>query len=144
MGERERGPGGGDRHDRSKQTERLELHSQARTPTHTATHTPLRGSPRRTAYFLLQLSKETTGEKFTARKEVEPSSQETSSFKSKKEKKKQIEAPTQVKEKQQRLTFFWCPQGPQEEVPAGAGPGSVVPWLGPAAGRPSRLRPLAL
>lgn len=117
-------------------------YTRSHTPTHTPTHMQLHGSPRSPAHFLLQLSKETTGEKFTGRKEVETSSQETSSFKSKRErKKKKIVAPTQVKEKQQRLTFFWRPQEAREEVPAGAGPGSVVPWLGPAAGRPSRLAP---
>lgn len=68
---------------RWKQNPRLEL------PTHTLPRTlQLRGSPQSRAHFLLQLSKETTGEKFTARREVEPSSRETSSFKRKKEKEK--------------------------------------------------------
>lgn len=62
-------------------------YTRSHTPTHPATHTPLHGLPRSTAHFLLQLSKETTGEKFTGRKEVETASQETSSFKSEKEKK---------------------------------------------------------
>lgn len=63
-------------------------YTRSHTPTHTATHTQLHVWPRSTAHFLLQLSKETTGEKFTGRKEVETSSQEASSFKSKRERKK--------------------------------------------------------
>lgn len=117
-------------------------YTRSHTPTHTATHTQLHGLPRSTAHFLLQLSKETTGEKFTGKKEVEQPAKKP--IHSRKRKKKKIVAPTQVKKQQRGLTVFWRPQEPQEEVPAGARPGSVVPWLGPAAGRPSRLRPLAL
>lgn len=40
------------------------------------------------------------------------------------------------------MTFLRPPELRMEV--AAAGPGSVVPWLGPAAGRPSCPRPLAL
>lgn len=102
------------------------------------------GPPRTTAHFLPQKSKETAGvwgvggcKKFTA-------SQDASSFKSQKggKKKKKGSSNAGPREAERLLLAFL--REPRAEVPGGAGPGSVVPWLGPAAGRPSRPRPLAL
>lgn len=70
--------------------------TQARTPCHA--HAPLHHSPRSPAHSLPLLSKDTTGEKFTPSKEMEPSSQETSSFKSRKTQKQQQKTPhTKIK-----------------------------------------------
>lgn len=78
--------------------------------------------------------------KFTA-------SQDASSFKSQKgeeKKKKKEKGNSNVGPRGAERLLLAFLREPRAEVPGGAGPGSVVPWLGPAAGRPSRPRPLAL
>lgn len=135
---------------RSQQTGRLELHKHAHSATHTR-HFTTRHEARRT---LSRCCQRTQPEKSShpGKKWNHPAKKPVHSKVGKGKNNNKIlphtqfkiEVPTRFYEKQQRLTFFWRPQYPQQEMPAGSGPGSVVPWLGPAAGRSSRLRPLAL
>lgn len=151
--------------ERRGERKKLKLHPHAHTPTHPATHTHTGQASlgkESQEHFLLRLSKRNNRVKVHSQeKKLKPSSQVTSSFKKKetgrkggkiinskqnKTKQKAIEAPMQMKEKQQSLTVFWCPQDPPAKkcLPAlGRAAWWCPGWVRPA-GRPSRLRPLAL
>lgn len=113
-------------------------YTRSHTPTHTATHTQLHGLPRSTAHFLLQLSKETTGEKFTGRKEVEQPAKKPIHSRKRKKKKKKNRSSNAGQEEAARVDCLLaspgapgrgaCPRkAGQRGALAGSGRGAPVP-----------------
>lgn len=128
------------------QTRRLELQALALTPTHPATHTQLHGSPGTPNTFSRGCQKKQSEKSSQPGEKLKHPTPEASSFKSekgkiklkekkKKRKKERKRSNAEQIEEPQRGTSL-RPRELRMEV-AAAGPGSVVPWLGPAAGRPS-------